>query len=248
MKVINPRRKSSYGVRKLKTTAHFSIVDDLKHELAASLESEVTVAGYISPGHGMKGKQNPLEVDDDLVEMYAEYQSKREILLWCFATIEENSVAVPETQKSRKRDRNSSSDPGPVEPQTTSKRAACEKKIQEVEDIISTLKEKHGSKYSIEKYNAWAHMLHVGKHDSHDTPPNLPFFGRQSRSDNSGSDRPKASDPSSLSPAKRVQLRSECIEQLDRLHSLLEKGGVPHEDYDNLQKAILGDIFGNLKQ
>ena len=88
MKIINPRRKSSYGVCKLKTTAHFSIVDDLKHQLVASLESEVTVAGYISPGHGIKGNQNPLEVDDDLVEMYTEYQSKREILLWYFATIE----------------------------------------------------------------------------------------------------------------------------------------------------------------
>ena len=202
----------------------------------------------ISSGHGMKGKQNSLEVDDDLVEMYTEYQSKREILLWCFAIIEENSV--PETQKSRKRSRNTSRDPvDGDEPRTTSKREACQKKIQV--DDISKLKEKHGSKYSIEQLSAWAHMLHIGKHDSHDTPPNRPFFGRkQSGSDGSGmqqSDRLKGFNASALSPTKRVQLRSECIEQLDRLHSL-EKGGIPHEDYDNLQKAILGDIFGNLQQ
>ena len=108
----------------MKTTEHFSIVDDLKHELALSLESEVTAVGYISPGHGMKGKQNSIDVDDDLTEMYIEYESKREVLLWCFATIDENSVTIPETQKSRKRSRQTAS-ANPVdsnETRTTSKR------------------------------------------------------------------------------------------------------------------------------
>ena len=41
---------------------------------------------------------------------------------------------------------------------------------------------------------------------------------------------------------KRIQLRSECIDQLTKLHTLLEKGGVPGEQYDSLKKAILGGI------
>ena len=50
VKVINPWRKSSYGVRKLKTAKRFSIVDDLKQELALELplENDVTTIGYIS--------------------------------------------------------------------------------------------------------------------------------------------------------------------------------------------------------
>ena len=80
----------------------------------------LSAVGYISPGHGMKGKLNSIDVDDDLTEMYIEY----EVLLWCFATIDENSVTIPETQKSRKRSRQTAS-ANPVdsnETRTTSKR------------------------------------------------------------------------------------------------------------------------------
>ena len=46
-----------------------------------------------------------------------------------------------------------------------SKRAsACLQKVQ-VEDIVKKLEDKHDH-YSIEKLNAWAHLIHLGKHTS----------------------------------------------------------------------------------
>lgn len=76
-----------------------------------------------------------------------------------------------------------------------------------------------------------------------------PYFKKPCRQvprsvDNHVSDQTQSS---SMSPGKRIQLRSECLDQLTKLHSLLENGGVPAEQYHTLQEAILGDIQ-NFKQ
>ena len=121
---------------------------------------------------------------------------------------------------------------------------------------MKQLKDKHGSKYSIEQLNAWAHMISVGKHCSFEDPPNLPYFvGKaRSRKDDTAdpqhalsmsTDKPN-SIAVSLSPGMRVSLRTECIDQLSKWHQLLEKGGIDKEQYDSLQKAIIGDIFQRL--
>ena len=44
---------------------------------------DIAEMGYLSPGHGLKGKLNPLSDDEDLQDMYAEYKSKREIMIRC---------------------------------------------------------------------------------------------------------------------------------------------------------------------
>ena len=107
--------------------------------------------------------------------------------------------------------------------------------------------EKHEKDYSVEKYNCWAHMIHVGKHTSYDMPPDLPYFRgtkkpRTQESDSSSSSQP--SPPTVITfPSKRVNLRGECIDQLDKWHSLLEKGAISQSQYDEMQKAIMKDIF-----
>ena len=50
------------------------------------------------------------------------------------------------------------------------------------------------------------------------------------------------SDPSLLSPGKRVQLSSQYIDQLSRWHSLKQEGGISAEEYEQLRKNILSDI------
>ena len=47
---------------------------------------------------------------------------------------------------------------------------------------------------------------------------------------------------SCLSPGKHVHLRSECIDQLNRWHSLKESGGISSEEYEEFRKNIIGDI------
>ena len=72
-------------------------------------------------------------------------------------------------------------------------------------------------------------MIHMGKHESRQIPPDLPYFGRSK----------KISDPSSsMSPGKRINLRSECMD----LNGLLEKGAISQTQYDEFKNKIIGDI------
>ena len=93
----------------------------------------------------------------------------------------------------------------------------------------------------------WAHVIHIGKHSSRYIPPDQPFFRESHRKTSiSGSVSSTAVPTSSsvaVSPGKRVSLRSECINQLDKWHSLLEKGIISQEQYDKMQKTIMSDMF-----
>lgn len=100
--------------------------------------------------------------------------------------------------------------------------------ISEVEKMVKLLQEKHGSSYSVEKLNVWAHMLHIEKHNSYDEPPNVPYFTKSQKTPLARADISEeslsTSAPTSSSPSKHVSVRSECIDQLKRWHNLLSEG------------------------
>jgi hypothetical protein len=57
-------------------------------------------------------------------------------------------------------------------------------------------------------------------------PPNKSFFGKKKKlSDATGS---------GVSPGKRISLRSECINQLDKRHQLKERGVITNEKCDRI--------------
>ena len=103
------------------------------------------------------------------------------------------------------------------------------------------LKEKHAASYNIEKLNAWAHLLHMGKHNSYETPPNLPYFGKggDGMKDKRKSQKTQPVEISS-SPSKRLELCGECIEQLSKWHTLPKKGAISVQQCD---ETIMGDLF-----
>ena len=89
------------------------------------------------------------------------------------------------------------------------------------------------------------------KHNSLDTPPDIPFFtGSVKKATNddksvvSCSEGTKAS--CGISPSKQVNLHTESIKYLVQWHSLLEKGGISREVYEDMQQAILKDIKDNM--
>ena len=45
-----------------------------------------------------------------------------------------------------------------------------------------------------------------------------------------------------LSPAKRVNLRTQCLEQLKGWQDLMHKGGISKEQYEELQADILSEV------
>lgn len=91
--------------------------------------------------------------------------------------------------------------------------------MSEVELIFEKLDEMHDGtgQYTKEQLRSWAHMLQMRKHDSYEVPPKKPFFKKS---------RVNADDGKidGLSPGKRIRCRSECINQLDKWHSLMERG------------------------
>lgn len=245
VKVVNRAKKSEYSIKRLQYTQKFSSVEDLRMELQ-SLDVADKDVGYIEPGHGAKGRQMWLETQEDLDEMYTTHgkRIKSEILLWCYMKAEAGS---DQQVRSRKRPLSPSNSDS-----TGPKRNASSKKLEEVEKIVKELQEKHAAKYSIEKLNAWAHLLHIGKHDSYETPPDYPYFGKSrkekrksSESQTGTSDETTTSQTGGItnSPSKRLGLRGECIEQLSKWHSLLEKGAISVQQYDELKATIMGDLF-----
>jgi len=179
-----------------------------------------------------------------LTTCMAEYKRKRaDIMLWC-STRSPHSKSDASTEKKRPKKRSLTFDEeDPLAP--TTKKQTCAQKIKDVEAVVDVLTEKHGSKYSVEQLNAWAHMIQMGKHVSTEVPPALPYFGKgvkRSKEKQEDGTQPSSHTSVALSPGKRISLRSECMDQLSKWYSLLEKGVISQSKYDELQETILGDI------
>lgn len=74
------------------------------------------------------------------------------------------------------------------------------------------------------------------KHSSYDIPPNKPFWKTPKKK------VPPNSNEITVSPSKRVNLRGQCVQQLLKLHELLEKGGISKEQYDEMQRSIMEEV------
>ena len=250
MKGINANKKSDFTVEKFYAPCKFTSVSELKEKLSEFLKYPVETTGYISPGHGVKGKPQDIVNGKDLHEMYKCHNKRKEILLWCFKPGDKSS----QEKRPRKRSRSTDEDDDTCTPKSSkSKRDTIAKKILEVENIVQKLKDKHGSLYSIEKLNAWAHMITL-ENTTHETPPDLPYFrGKAAKktpssesvatsnsstgaSTSTGSSNDGGAGPSGtgVSPAKRIVMCTQLLSQMDQWHSLLEKGGISQQQYDEL--------------
>jgi len=97
--------------------------------------------------------------------------------------------------------------------------------------------EAHGSKFTPEQKRAWAHLIELGRHTSYDVPPKKRFFQQEKSAVISS-----ATTATAVSPGRRVGIRSECIDQLHKWHTLHQLGAVTKKQYDKLQTSILSDI------
>lgn len=169
------------------------------------LEDEFSF-GYIQPGHGSKGRQQLVVENRDLATMYDVYKKKRQVLLWLKVT------------KCKQKRQPSSND---VECQQVTKQLRTQaesevkipmgggksnhdrhlKKMSEVELIVDQLEDiPSNSQYTPEQIRAWAHLIHMKKHDSYNDPPKKPFFKGQPKSEGSKTDE--------LSQDQRIRCRS----------------------------------------
>ena len=218
VKVINPAKKKSFSVRKLRIHTHFTSFEALKDQLVDNFNDLISDPdklefGYIGPGHGSRGKQNWIAVDEDVEDMYDEYNSKhrKDVMLWFYA-----GDLTSEKSTASKRSRSPLGDPKCSQ---KPKHSTYQTKLDKVESILGSLKQKHAAAYPEEKLRAWAHLIEMEKHSSYDEPPNTPFFagtGLKSATTNTSS--------TGVSPSKRLMMRTQCSDQLDKWHTLFRKG------------------------
>lgn len=233
---MKSRKKSEYCVLSLEYDQVFKDADHVRKELREAFPDRISceagdALGYIEPGHGCRGKQRWITSDNDVSQMYDDHKGKKEILLWAYSREAESTSLAP--PPSSKRHHSSTDGRGQAE--------NIASKLTEVEEIYDTLSEKHSTTYTVEQLRAWAHLIQMKKHCSYDHPPEKPFFKRK-REKHSGVTSTATVDESTRSPGKRIGLRTQCIDQLQKWHSLLESGAVSQEQYDELQKSILDDI------
>ena len=108
-------------------------------------------------------------------------------------------------------------------------------KMTDVDEICDELSDKHADKNTPEQYRCWSDLIQLRKHDSYESPPNKRFFTEKSRGT-------AAAFSAGVSPSKRINMRSECMSQLDKWHSLKERGIISEEQYKDVQDKIMSDI------
>ena len=235
VKIISPHASDGVQLRKwdkpLKDgVSKFSNLQDLKAALATDFSEFIKEDdfgfGFIQPGHGSKGRQISLNGDNDIENMYSTYKGKKQIILW---------VKVLK----RKRVRPSTGDTASKKQCQSSECAGSNyqshlQSLSEVEVIVEKLTKMHEGSYSSEQLRAWAHMIHLHKHASYDEPPSKPFF--------KSSKKKQVENTVAVSPGKRIKYRSECINQLEKWHSLLEKGVISTDQFTELHGTIMNDI------
>jgi len=67
----------------------YDSADDMKSDLQQKVEDLGYIStqdefnfGFVIPGHGVKGKQQSIVLDEDVEEVYRQYRGQKEIVLW----------------------------------------------------------------------------------------------------------------------------------------------------------------------
>ena len=112
----------------------------------------------------------------------------------------------------------------------TSKQPAREESIDE---IVQTLREKHGEDYSVPQYRMWARMKLNGHHSSLEEAPPYPLF-------NGGHKKP----PEKTGFIKRglTSCTTAVVRQLERLKALQQVGVLTAEEFEEQNAYILKNI------
>lgn len=242
VKVVNPLRMKEFHTIDLGTGKVYKKIVSLREFISKNLpnipdfDMQNVELGYIEPGHGMKGKKVWLYTDGDVQNMYERYQGKPSIRLWCYTCKANTKTSGKDSSKTE------TAKSGLKQHEENSKRS-------EIDDIYEQLQEKHKGKYKPEQLRAWSHMIRLKTHDSLNEPPDKPFFrGRKRQVGEIQSPSGKAPAnkrlcaPPAVSPGRKVNIRSELIDQLEKWHKLLDLGVIAQREYDDLKEKILSDI------
>ncbi len=252
LKMINPSRMSEYKNVNIRGQKYCSSLDELREFIAANLPTTISEVpdlesvdmGFVEPGHGGKGRKVWMFDNEDLQNMYEAYSKKKRILLWCYT---QRSQKTTQSIAAGGKGKDTSKGATKVTSKRSSNYDSQVRKQEEVDEIFQKLNDKHSGKYKPEQLRTWAHMYHLKTHDSIDHPPDKPFFRGNARkreipSSSQGTPESKKLATVGVSPGRRVNIRSELIDQLKKCQELADTGAISKEIFDDLQHTILDDI------
>jgi len=109
--------------------------------------------------------------EDDIADMYKEYEGRKEVMLWFYSSEKETSKQTKKRLHSPAGSQEQSSKHRP--PNVGSSNYSS--KLDKVESILEELRKKHEGKLSEEKLRAWAHLIEM-KNTAHMTNPPTHHF------------------------------------------------------------------------
>ena len=152
-----------------------------------------------------------------------------------------------------------------------SKASKPEENEEEVLQIVDQLTSLHSNKFTVPQYRLWAKFIQSKRHDSYDTPPNIPLItgisdARKHDKKKEGtnfseaisgaatafaralSTSPKVMAPipkhlgQGISPNSHATLRRKHLEDIRMLHSLYEDGILCIDEYREQKENILSTL------
>ena len=260
VRIINPRaKKESITIDWHGVTEKFETVLQLKQKLINTLSSHVPPLSVIDTFnvryfHGRPQTKSWMVAEEDLQAMYAGARDK-DVLLWC----DGKDSSTGRKRKSLSRDEEDM-------PSSSKHSTSFATEEEELEKHVSELQEIHGDKYDYGEYKIWARMIKNRQWKDKDTPPNLPMIrgkaGRKGKTDVvdtlataavaiikalQPNARPKspvatiahASTADGMSPGKKVQLRSQYLNQLKEIQNLRNENVLTADEFQAEKDTIL---------
>lgn len=233
----------------------FTCPNTLKARLVESFPDDLSDDLNFQVGYymGKNGAKRWIIEPRDLESMYSAFKKGTEIHLWCEGKQPEHN--------------GSQEPPAPKRSKTSTRRELFE---EEVDEIFKKLREKHED-FEGPKLRLWARLLHSGRYDDYDNPPNIPLITGSSSSSkktkdtmkealtgaatavvkmlqSSSSERqvsersPSTTSAYYASPLKTAQLRSSCLEDLKKIKELYEDGVLTEKEFMEQKESILNSL------
>ena len=154
VKIYNPVRRSQFTWRDLHNITHkFESVATLRSALYHELEADIPDSGDFNVGYfeGRQQKKKWLASPDDLKAMYACFEGKPRISLWCDGKDPDNGSSSDEES--------GKSPPKRAKKKDSHVNSKLNEREDELESIFQQLKEKHGHNYSGPQLRLWSRMI-----------------------------------------------------------------------------------------
>ena len=258
----------AYVLRNIET-ASVCTVDDMKNLIRNQLRREIILEDF-SIGYTQGSTVVGIRSRDDISEFWSCVKSSNKTNLWCDGLKVSAPLVATNKRNLKMADINSDLD-SDFDSETTSstkkkkKKARISYEEEEVQEVVDSLKQKHGSDFTVMQYRMWGEMVVGGNHKSLDNPPNNTMFSRagggtpyKKNSQHSPVTQlataitaalsPKHSPAVGIagSPAKVIEGRSKLYKQLSELQNLRSIGILSEDEYITEKESIM-DLLKKLK-